>query len=164
LAFSQCKKEHRYPDDPKKSKKTPQERLTGSWQISEYTLNGTSIIDTLNKLHEYDIREEIYMQYAYNKEDMRWEFSIGTPFVNVNGYAYQSNNAFDDYQHLQLGAFYAQPGTPEHLFNLTFVTPFRLERNAIARWDVEKLYGDEFWIKLPTDTGLFKLRFHKVEI
>jgi hypothetical protein len=160
LVFSQCKKEYRYPEDPEKSKKTPQERLTGSWQIKEYTLNDGSVIDTLNKLYGYDIREQVYLQYAYNRDDGNWEFDL----KSIGKYSYNSKSAFEDYHYLQLGAFYAEPGTPEHLFNLTFVTPFKLERTAISRWDVEKLYGEDFWIKLQTDTGLFQIRFYKVEI
>ncbi len=160
LAFSQCKKEHRYPDDPKKSKKTPQERLTGSWQISEYTLNGTSIIDTLNSLHGYDIREQLFIQYGYNKDDRFWIFDVKA----IDKYYYSSKTAFNDYNYLELGPYVPYPNTLQFLFNMTFITPFHVDSSAISRWNIIKLYDNEFQIKLHFNTDLFIISLHKIAI
>jgi hypothetical protein len=55
LTTSSCKYEHQYPEDDKKTKKSPWERLKGRWQLSEYTENGISIVDSLNELYPANV-------------------------------------------------------------------------------------------------------------
>lgn len=158
LAFSQCKKEHRYPDDPKKSRKTPNERLNGSWYIEEYTLDGISILDSMNNICNCDLKIDVILTYGkikdYANNTEFWSFYIGT-----NHFGYQSRQAFQDYHYLEIGPY---DGNQIEIFSKLFLTPFYYEPNAIVRWNVTKLYKNEFSIELKNSSGVFSLRFSKM--
>ena len=67
LAFSSCKKkQYRYPEDPKVTRIKPNGRLVGTWQLSDYTLNGTSIISALNtKINNEFNLKDVQFTYSY---------------------------------------------------------------------------------------------------
>ncbi len=158
LAFSQCKKEHRYPDDTDKSKKTPNERLEGDWEISEYTLDGNNILDTLNKICGCNITEDIRLEYYNVREDNPyWELMIWGASMS-----YKSKNGFDDYHYLEIGPFGNH--NRADVFNKLFITPFHYAPGAIARWDVTKLFGEELKVKMKTDTGEYKISFIRLHL
>ncbi len=104
------------------------------------------------------LTESVQLGYSYIKEEHRWEFSISG--FGTSGY--RSNNAFDDYSYLQLGP--SDPFITTKTFDKLFVTPFRSEQGAVARWEVTKLFGDELSIQLKTDTGMYKIEFIKINV
>jgi len=160
LAFSQCKKEHRYPDDPKKSRKTPNERLKGWWYIEEYTLDGVSIIDTMNKVCGCDLRNDVVLTYNMLEDSDHKKFWIlGIKYPKYFGM--ESKTAFSDYHHIELGP--AERNNGLELFYKLFITPFRVEYGAIARWEVTKLFESELHIQLRSNLGIYKLKYLKSE-
>ncbi|HQQ94779.1 MAG TPA: hypothetical protein PLQ93_09505, partial [Bacteroidia bacterium] len=95
LVLAHCKKEYRFPEDPGKSKKTPKERLLGDWKLKEYTLNGISILDSLNKTCPCSLSDDILLSYFYIKDENKWDFDI-TGFGTTG---YHSYTAFNDYHY-----------------------------------------------------------------
>jgi hypothetical protein len=175
LSFFSCKKEYRYPDDPDKSKKSPNERLKGSWQIADYTLNDVPIVeplnaimlkelsqrDTVNKPTSYDLRENIWLTYnladgSSRNDDPVWVCSIkGIRLFNC-----ESKEAFSDYHYLKIGD--CGPYDRE-LLSILLITPFKKNDKTISNWKVDKLYGSEFNLSLQTDTGTYRLFFNRRE-
>jgi hypothetical protein len=156
LAFSQCKKEHRYPDDPKKSRKTPNERLKGSWYIEEYTEDGVSVLDSMNKICNCDLKIDVIVTYGSIKDNDNKEF--WTFFIGGKYFGYQSRQAFQDYHYLEIGPY---DGVRIEVFSKLFITPFYFYPNAIARWNVTKLYKDEFCLELKSNMRAFRLKLIK---
>lgn len=79
LTLSSCKKwQHKYPEDPERTKLTPEERLTGkTWTLTKATLNGVDYTDTiLNKIGKLEINLSTVEENSnYNRgsaEDNVW--------------------------------------------------------------------------------------------
>jgi hypothetical protein len=175
LNFFSCKKEYRYPDDPEKSKKTPNERLKGSWQIVDYTLNGAPIVDPLNKIAikelrltdtlntpvSFDLREDVWLVYNLiegSSRDDEQDWSCG--IYSVRHFSCESKEAFADFHYLRIGDcdLFSKP-----LLRMLLITPFKKNNNTVSDWKVDKLYGSELNLSLQTDTGTYRLFFNKRE-
>ena len=149
-----CKKQHRYEDDPKSTFDTPNERLSGIWQLNEYTLNGASIISNLNNISgaQSDIRD-VNLSYSYieeNKKDKYYAFKI---------YSYTARNNFDGIS-IEIGP---DNSSAFPIIDKWFITPFKFTGTpAVSHWIVTKLYDKDLHLKLQTDTGEFKMFFNKI--
>lgn len=152
LPLAACKKEYRYPEDPKKSRKSPNERLKGTWHITEYTLNGASVKDTLSKVVGADISQ--YTLYYRKTDEGEWLLDINGNFGGKGGYLF-ADDAFADFHYLVFRPYYKP-------FSEVFVTPFkRLSNSTAAKWVVTKLYDEDLHIQLVTDTGEYRITFIK---
>ncbi len=151
LVFSYCKRQHKYPEDPRTTTKTPKKRLTGDWKITDYTLNGISILDTLNKISKSNIKE-CEMTYVEGPGRGQWSFQWDGYFQT-----YTSLNAFDNFLYIQLNPF------RDTVFNKLFITPLKYIPNSSARWTVTKLYGNELRLTLQQDAYEYKIFFTENE-
>jgi hypothetical protein len=68
IAFA-CKKQHRYPEDPKSTFDSPKTRLSGNWKLDDFTLNGTSIVNDLNNIANAPINiRDVTLNYFFNSD------------------------------------------------------------------------------------------------
>ncbi len=161
LAFSSCKKkQYRYPEDPKVTRIKPNDRLFGYWQLSDYTLNGTSIIDALNTKinNEIDVRK-IYFQYKFIDDNGHKYYGLG--FLSPR---FDLKNPFisERYIEFDIGENYS-PNMKDSLKIVLFITPFKYSTTRTANWYVTKLYDKDLRLTLQTDTGEYKLFFNKTD-
>jgi hypothetical protein len=147
-----CKKQKRYEEDPKKSRKTPQTRLTGNWKVTEYTFNGNSIIQKLNSLSPINDLSDFTLQYGENS-DKAWYTRIYSP----NKVLFQSYDFFNNDSQF----YFSYAGIYDSLCCKWFITPFKFIRNEDAYWKVTKLYENDLNIVLNTDSGQYKIFFNK---
>lgn len=141
LLFS-CKKQHRYPEDPKGTNQTPKSRLIGVWQIYEYTLNGNSILDPAN--FGYDITNYM-IKSSYDGTTKKYSYTLINPFENES--------------YLTFGPF---SNTANCSYIKSFITPLKcINTSKTTDWCITKLYKDDLHLILQTDTGEFKLFFKK---
>ena len=152
LVFA-CKKQKQYPEDPKKTSQTPHDRLSGNWQLVDYTLNGTSVVDELNLLskNKFNIKETelgfnkgVYggMQFTLDGANFRYQPSTQEP-------------TFIDDSFILL-KFYS-----DTLFNNWFITPFKNQKVTSVNWIVTELYRNDLHLVLKTDTGEYKIFWKK---
>lgn len=138
-----CKKQHRYPEDPKASTQTPKQRLIGVWQISEYTLNGNSILNPIN-FGGFDITT-YQLKWIYNSDDKKYYTDL--------------INEFNDETYLNFGPFQS---SGDCSLVKCFITPLKCTNTLqTTNWEIKKLYGSDLHLTLQTDTGEFKLFFKK---
>jgi hypothetical protein len=154
-----CKKQHRYPEDPKKSRKTPLERLHGSWKIEEYTFKGSSIVSQLDLLKQdaHVKNVQFYFYVEYHQET----FSINSGAFP----GYHTFNALIDETYLRIGPyneFMTVGPANEKVFTGWFVTPFRYTQNGQTKWTITKLFESDLNIILPTDSGEYKIFLRKI--
>jgi hypothetical protein len=148
-----CKKEYKYPEDPKKSRATPEQRLKGRWEIIEYTFQANSIYGKLNQAaHGIFNLDKIVLEYADKARD-NYDQGIATlnPVGGDNSFFISKNNF----------KFYT-PNANDSTFIYWFVSPFRYKPATTANWTITKLYGVDFNIVLPTDSGEYKIFWHRV--
>lgn len=138
LAILSCKKQHRYPEDPKRTFDSPKTRLVGIWNIYEYTLNGNSILDPAN-FGGADITTYFRIQYRKDYTELIQPFDNESfltfgPFQNVSNCNYIK----------------------------IFITPLKCTNTSTAAdWTITKLYNGDLHLIHQTDTGEFKLFFKK---
>ena len=137
IGTTNCKK--KYPEDPKKTTKTPEKRLTGRWVISEYTLNANSIVDTLSSLCKSRIT-------LYHFDYLEGDLQISGNFGIYNGF-----DSFKDENLIRLDPW------ENELFNMVYITPFKYVKGSSAKWSVTKLYDNDLHLKMITDTGEYKI-------
>lgn len=153
LPFAACKKNIKYSEDPRISFKKSKKRLEGTWNISEYTLNGVSIKDTLSKVTGIDV--SLYTLGYYMEYDF-YRLTIRGNWGGAYGGTYYGSDDFVDYHYIVLNAY-------SELFNKVFITPFKSVQNSTAKWEVTKLYGKDLHLQLVTDTGEYKIVFNKIK-
>jgi len=142
LYFSGCKKAHRYPEDPKKTRESPKARLEGAWNIYEYTLNGQSILNTAN--FGYDVTN-FTLKQSYNSSTKKYFYTI--------------MNEFNDELYLSFGPF---SNVPDCSYIKCFITPLNCSGiNKETKWCISKLYDKDLNLTLKTDTGEFKMFLKK---
>ncbi|MBI2721553.1 MAG: hypothetical protein HYX39_05210 [Bacteroidetes bacterium] len=154
LTFSNCKKEKRFPEDPKKSRKTPQSRFSGKWIISAYTFNGNDIRFDLNKLSNKYRIDDVYFTYEYNDFYRRWDFSLRT---DNYGFFY-STEGFKDNTYIYLS------GSNDTIANKWFYTPFKYIKGSSVYWTITKLYDKDCNLILDTDSGQYKMFLNKIKL
>lgn len=137
IGTTNCKK--KYPEDPKKTTKAPENRLTGAWNIVDYTLNGSSILDTLSSICKFRIT-------LYDFDYLEGDLQISGNFGIYNGY-----NSFSDNNFIRLDPWDSE------LFNKVYITPFKYVKGSSAKWSVTKLYENDLHLKMITDTGEYKI-------
>lgn len=152
IAFA-CKKQHRYPEDPKSTFDPPKTRLSGNWKLDDFTLNGTSIVNDLNNIPNAPINiRDVTLNYFFNsddKNDKHWAFRV---------YNFSTRNNFDDVS-ITIGPYNS---TQNQIIDKWFITPFKFTGTpAVANWVVTKLYKSDLHLVLQTDTGEFKMFFKK---
>lgn len=154
LSLPCCKKELKYPEDPKKSNATPEERLDGKWNIIEYTFNGNSIYNKLNQAARGSFNlNTITLHFEVKKHDNYDQGVVDLlPIGGDNCFGLNETNF----------KFYAEKGN-DSLFGYWFVTPFRYAKTGNANWTVTKLYGTDFKIVLPTDSGEYKIHWSRIQ-
>ena len=138
-----CKKQHRYPDDPKSTFDKPKTRLIGAWQLNDYIFNGNSILNTYN--FGYDITS-FMIKDDYDGTSKKYTYSLINPFEN------------DEY--ISFGPF---SNSANCSYIKTFLTPLKCSGGGqITNWTITKLYDKDLHLKLQTDTGEFKMFFKKI--
>lgn len=152
LTLIGCKKEKRFPEDPKKSRMTPQNRFTGKWIISAYTFNGNDIRFNLNTLSNKYKLESVYFTYQYNNDYKTWNFAIRT---DNHGF-YSSSDTFRENTYI-----YLFPKEYDTLTNKWFYTPFKYIPGSEAKWTITKLYDKDCNLILDTDSGQYKIFLKK---
>lgn len=162
--FFGCKKEHRYEEDPKYSKATPQERLNGNWKITNYTFNGNSIFDALNQKaigNSYNLNN-IWFSYSHKTKHDEY-YNDGDAF-SINPFPGSGQNRnFDDYTYLQIRNIGGQDAL-DSLYAYWFVSPQKYNCGSTAYWEVTKLYEKDFHIVLKTDSGEYKITLLKTKL
>ncbi len=156
FVFSHCKKQMQYIEDPKKTTKTPHDRLMGSWELISYTLNDKSIADTLSKIVGCDIlNSNAKARLTYQDYHDRLEVVLGTCGLECG-----NTNSFDNV-YITLGP-YSSADFKAQKFHKLFITPFNYKPSiTVAKWEITKLYEADLSIRLLTDTGEFKMIFKK---
>jgi hypothetical protein len=157
LTFANCKKkktQYQYPEDPKATTLTPKERLHGLWQVSDYTLNGNSIISKLDTFYNSQYRiEDVIFNYDQNSNSKKWILTITS---EVMSHTYE--NAFEEPDQILIDN---DNYCCKFLLTKWFITPFKYVPNASTKWTITKLYNKELNLITKTDTGEFKMFFKK---
>ncbi|MBK6832911.1 MAG: hypothetical protein IPG89_01015 [Bacteroidetes bacterium] len=164
VLFFGCKKEHRYEEDPKNSKATPQERLNGNWKITSYTFNGNSIYDQLNQKaigSKFNL-DNVLFGYLHKTKNSEY-YSDGDAFEVSPFPGSTQHRNFDDYTYLQIRNTGGQDAL-DSLYAYWFISPKKYHCGSVAYWKVTKLYENDFHIVLKTDSGNFKMTLIKTKI
>lgn len=153
IGLLSCKKELKYPEDSKKTSRSPEERLEGKWNIIEYTFNGNSIYNKLNGAARGNFNLNNVVLHFETKKGDNYDQGVDEmlPIGNDNCFNI-SETSFK---------FYAEKGA-DSLFGYWFVTPFRYSKTGRGNWTVTKLYGTDFKIILPTDSGEYKIHWSRI--
>lgn len=150
LLFSECKK--KYPEDPKRTFKSPDKRLRGIWRLQDYYYNDRSVLQqfmglTLNNFPN----DNVLFGYGPESSDEK-TLSLDIKYT----IRYEDNASFNNKQYLVIG-----PAT-DTAFNKAFVSPFHYNRSGIANWEIKKLFDSDLIISLPTDSGSYRIIFKKI--
>lgn len=159
-----CKKEHRYLDDPKVTRDTPQERLNGIWKITSYTFNGNDIYTKLNQkaTTQYNL-DNVLLNYVYHTRKEAGENNVPGNALNIMPVLSTQYWNFDDDTYLKINSQGCNT-IGDSLANYWFVSPQNFCATSSAYWEITKLYEKDFHIVLKTDSGTYKITFIKTKI
>ncbi len=153
--FSHCKKQKQYVEDPKKTTKTPHERLLGGWELISYTLNDISIADTMSKIAGCNLLKSTETRLSYYDNYDRIELVMLACTLECG-----DENSFDNV-YITLGSC-SSADIKAQKFHKLFVTPFHYTPTITrAKWEITKLYEADLSLRLRTDTGEYKMMFKK---
>jgi len=161
IAFSNsaCKKQTKYDEDPKRTSKSPKQRLFGNWSLSEYTFNGDNILPNLNALfsNRFDV---LGLTLTYSFHDSEVNDALG---IHCNPFFSAEEQKFDGSNMTLNQKSFARPvPAADSLFKEWLITPFHFTNQSEASWRVTKLFDNSLNIVLETDTGDFKMFFTKM--
>ncbi len=149
LAFSSCKKwQHKYPEDPARTKNTPTERLTGKWwTLQSASVNGKDYTDSVYQIFG---KYQIYFSSAILSTDFKgdkyysgnvktdleppfsavWRFTSNEEYITIaseNGNNSNKNSVVPCY----IGGLYA---------------PFTISKLTKDEFKISVLWGNGFTI------------------
>jgi hypothetical protein len=154
LLFISCKK--KYEEDPKKTTKSPEKRLVGSWKLTDYTFNGSSIVNQLNALDSSYKIENVTFNFSKTKdEDKKWNLAITADSKEL----YMDYAALVNDKYILVTAY----GIDAIITVKWFSTPFRYNKPlSDTYWIITKLYKNDLHLKLSTDSGDYKIFLNKI--
>jgi hypothetical protein len=107
FALSSCKKwQHKYPEDPERTKLTPEERLTGKWwTLQNVTLNGKDYTDTvMNQIGKFQIY--FGLEKVSGISSVRY---VGNATSGYEGSFFTTWDFTSDYQNFSFGRYNSGP-------------------------------------------------------
>jgi hypothetical protein len=150
-----CQKAHQYPEDDIKTRRSPDKRLSGKWQLTDYQKNQSSIISEINQLytgHIKDVITNVTFYYEYNDYD-QWIFSLNTGLPR-----FSAMGVLAEVDYFKLGPF----SNEDTLLNKVLITPFTFEPGKIGKWKIMKLYDKDFIISQDYNGNNYRIEFKKI--